>query len=135
MQGGVSSILAYGQTGSGKTFTINGILQRLAADIIDTKGSEIKIHLGFMELLGNTATDLLNPGVKVEVLEDKFGKVNLVGLQEVEVDEKEQFMDLCNKAAQTRYFRVCNHFITDFSQPGQLLLHLRMMSQAVVMQW
>ena len=135
MKGGVSSILAYGQTGSGKTFTINGILQRLAADMINTKGSKIKIHLGFMELLGNTATDLLNPGVKVEVLEDKFGKVNLVGLQEVEVEGKEQFMDLCNKAALTRYFRVCNLCITDFSQPGQPLLRLRMMSQAVVMQW
>ena len=110
MQGGVSSILAYGQTGSGKTFTINGILQRLAADITDTKGSEIKIHLGFLELLGNTATDLLNPGVKVDVLEDKFGKVNLVGLQEVEVEEKEQFMELCNKAALTRYFSAHNIF-------------------------
>ena len=65
VQGGVSSFLAYGQTGSGKTFTINGILERLAANIIKTKGSEIKIHLGFMEMLGNTSTDLLNPGVKV----------------------------------------------------------------------
>ena len=55
-----------------------------------------------MELLGNTATDLLNPGVKVDVLEDKFGKVNLVGLQEVEVDRKEQFLELCNKAALAR---------------------------------
>ena len=66
VQGGVSSFLAYGQTGSGKTFTINGILERLAANIIKTKGSEIKIHLGFMEMLGNASTDLLNPGVKVQ---------------------------------------------------------------------
>jgi len=65
LRGGVSSFLAYGQTGSGKTFTINGILERLADDIIETKGSEIKIHLGFIELLGNGSTDLLNPGVKV----------------------------------------------------------------------
>ena len=65
LQGGVSSFLAYGQTGSGKTFTINGILVRLAADIMERKGSEIKIHLGFIELLGNSSTDLLNPGVKV----------------------------------------------------------------------
>jgi len=102
LRGGVSSFLAYGQTGSGKTFTINGILERLAANIIETKGSEIKIHLGFMEMLGNASTDLLNPGVKVDVLEDKFGKVNLVGLQEVEVDTKEQFMELCKRAADTR---------------------------------
>jgi len=38
----------------------------------------------------------------VDVLEDKFGKVNLVGLQEVEVDGKEQFLELCNKAALAR---------------------------------
>ena len=68
LQGGVSSFLAYGQTGSGKTFTINGILERLAADIIETKRSEIKIHLGFIELLGNGSTDLLNPGVKVHTI-------------------------------------------------------------------
>ena len=36
-------------------------------------------------------------------MEDKFGKVNLVGLQEVEVDNKEQFMELCRRAANTRY--------------------------------
>ena len=119
----MSSILAYGQTGSGKTFTINGILERLATDIIDTKGSEVKVHLGFMELLGNTATDLLNPGVRVEVLEDKFGKVNLVGLQEVEVEEKGHFMELCKKAALTRYFRVNIEFSQFFLEPGRLLPH------------
>ena len=37
------------------------------------------------------------------MLEDKFRKVNLVGLQEVEVDTKEQFMELCRRAADTRY--------------------------------
>ena len=37
------------------------------------------------------------------MLEDKFGKVNLVGLQEVEVDTKEQFMELCKRAADKRY--------------------------------
>ena len=98
----MSSLLAYGQTGSGKTFTINGILQRLAADIVERKGSEIKLHLGFIELLGNSATDLLNPGTKVDVLEDKFGKVNLVGMQEVEVEGKGHFLELCNKAALAR---------------------------------
>ena len=41
--------------------------------------------------------------MQVDVLEDKFGKVNLVGLQEVEVDTKEQFMELCRRAADTRY--------------------------------
>ena len=36
-------------------------------------------------------------------MEDKFRKVNLVGLQEVEVDTKEKFMELCLRAADTRY--------------------------------
>ena len=42
------------------------------------------------------------------MLEDKFGKVNLVGLQEVEVDTKEQFMELCKRAADSRYFSLLN---------------------------
>merc|ERR1712130_660662 len=33
---------------------------------------------------------------------DKFGKVNLVGLQEVEVEGKDQFLEVCNKAALAR---------------------------------
>ena len=35
-------------------------------------------------------------------MEDKFGKVNLVGLQEVEVEGKDQFLEVCNKAALAR---------------------------------
>ena len=71
----MSSLLAYGQTGSGKTFTVSGILEGLATDIMEMKTSHTKLHLGFLELLGNSATDLLNQGSKVDVLEDKFGKV------------------------------------------------------------
>ena len=68
-----------------------------------------------MELLGNTATDLLNPGAKVDILEDKFGKVtpapvavpdtgqvNLTGLREVEVEQPEQFLALLREAAEQR---------------------------------
>ena len=58
-----------------------------------------------MELLGNTATDLLNPGVKVDVLEDEFGKVNLVGLQEVEEageEVEEGLLDVVEGGAEGR---------------------------------
>ena len=102
-QGGVSSILAYGQTGSGKTFTISGLLDRLASDLMQQKGEAIKLHLSFMELLGNTAKDLLNPASKVDILEDKFGGVNLAGLQEVEVEDPEKFLSLCQEASQQRH--------------------------------
>jgi len=40
---------------------------------------QIKLHLSYVELLGNSLSDLLNPGgKKVEVMEDKFGKVIVV---------------------------------------------------------
>ena len=41
---------------------------------------EIRLHVSYVELLGNTLSDLLSPvgGAKVEVMEDKFGKVPLV---------------------------------------------------------
>ena len=34
LNGGFSVLFAYGQTGSGKTYTVNGILDRVAKDII-----------------------------------------------------------------------------------------------------
>ena len=56
-----------------------------------------------MELLGNTAKDLLNPASKVDILEDKFGKVNPAGLQEIEVEDPEKFLALCQEASQQRH--------------------------------
>ena len=55
---------------------MSGILEGLATDIMEMKTSHTKLHLGFLELIGNSATDLLNQGSKVDVLEDKFGKVS-----------------------------------------------------------
>ena len=43
---------------------------------------EVKLHVCYVELLGNSLADLLKPGgKKVEVMEDKFGKVQLGGCE------------------------------------------------------
>jgi kinesin family member 2/24 len=76
--------LAYGQTSSGKTFTMEGLEHRIACDLFDTAkstgkrllsseksgdadGSDVfKVSVTFLELLGKYATDLVEPGTKVD---------------------------------------------------------------------
>jgi len=105
-QGGIGTIFAYGQTGSGKTFTINGIIEKLAVDLFDKTNDDtkagIKLHLSYIQLLGNVATDLLNENTKVDILEDKFGKVNIVGATEEELNSSEDFLKYTNVAAEHR---------------------------------
>ena len=105
-EGGISTIFAYGQTGSGKTFTISGILDKLAVDLFNRKdGKEdngLKLHLSYIQLLGNVATDLLDDNTKVDILEDKFGKANIVGAKEEEIKNVEDFMNLIATAAEHR---------------------------------
>eukprot|EP00090_Calanus_glacialis_P042485 TRINITY_DN7534_c0_g1_i1.p1 TRINITY_DN7534_c0_g1~~TRINITY_DN7534_c0_g1_i1.p1 ORF type:complete len:615 (-),score=149.64 TRINITY_DN7534_c0_g1_i1:167-2011(-) len=106
LQGGISTIFAYGQTGSGKTFTISGILDKLGVDLFNRKdGKEddgLKLHLSYIQLLGNVASDLLDDNTKVDILEDKFGKVNIVGAKEEEITNTEDFMNLITIAANHR---------------------------------
>lgn len=73
-------MFAYGQTGSGKTFTMQGIQQRISKEIFQFNRENHEIYVGFFQLLGNKATDLLVPEQKVEIMEDKFGKVQTPGL-------------------------------------------------------
>jgi len=101
-QGGMSTIFAYGQTGSGKTFTISGILDKLAVDLFDKKKDALKLNISYIQLLGNAASDLLNDHAKVNILEDKFGKVNIVGAHEEEMKDTEDFFRLVAKAAENR---------------------------------
>ena len=74
LKGGTSTILAYGQTGSGKTFTISGMLQLMAEDLVKNM-TGVRLHASFFEIQGSVSVDLLNEKVNVEVMEDKFGKV------------------------------------------------------------
>jgi len=103
-QGGTSTILAYGQTGSGKTFTISGILDKLGQDLVNRiqENNFLKLHLSYIQLLGNAASDLLDGNTKVDILEDKFGKVNIVGAKEEEVKNRDDIIRIIQTAADQR---------------------------------
>jgi len=103
-KGGTSTILAYGQTGSGKTFTISGILDMLVKDLFKRRdaNNSMKLYLSYIQLLGNNASDLLRESAKVDILEDKFGKVNILGAKEEEVTSEEHFIKLIEIAANER---------------------------------
>jgi len=103
-QGGISTIFAYGQTGSGKTFTISGILEQLADDLFDRESStnSLKLYATFIQLLGNSASDLLDEDSKVDILEDRFGKVNITGAIEKELQHKDDFLRVLSTATERR---------------------------------
>ncbi|KRX10313.1 Sterile alpha motif/pointed domain [Pseudocohnilembus persalinus] len=102
LQGGLGAIFAYGQTGSGKTYTMQGVCQRIAQDIFKYNNNGQKIYVGFFELLGNKAMDLVDQNRKIDILEDKFGKVQANGLLETEVTSGNQFQDLVIQAQANR---------------------------------
>jgi len=104
LQGGICSMLSYGQTGSGKTFTMSGLLDFIAEDLFEndgTKNGTILLHVSYFELLGSGLSDLLSPGQhkKLEILEDKFGAVNVVGAEETRVQSPGQLKQLLQTAA------------------------------------
>jgi len=117
-KGGIGTMFAYGQTGSGKTHTVSGVITRLSQDLFTEKNKNVSIFLTYVQLLGNTVTDLLvedfdseadseEEGNKkrnsnVGIMEDKFGKVCLVGAKEVEIMNEDDFLTNTNEAQSRR---------------------------------
>ena len=69
------------------------------------ESDEIKVHVSVFELLGNDATDLLNkdtPAKSVDIVEDKFGNVQVQGVQEFEVTSAAELISLVQKGFQHR---------------------------------
>ncbi|KAH7830493.1 kinesin 13C [Monocercomonoides exilis] len=91
--GGVGSLIASGQTGSGKTYTITGLLNDLVNDLISKLSDTQSILLTVIEILGDDVEDLLHPGNKVEIREDRFGEIVYQGAEE---QEHREFEDLLN---------------------------------------
>lgn len=100
--GGVGTLFTYGQTGSGKTFTVMGIIRRLAADIFSTGYDNLRVNVSYIQLLGNKATDLLADNKEVDIMEDKFGKVNIIGAVEKDVDDEAAFLSLVEESQKWR---------------------------------
>ena len=80
---GIVTCFAYGQTGSGKTYTMKGI-ETLAIDALyengKKMGNKFDFYISFFEIYGGRLYDLLNNKNKLQVLDDKKGKVQIYGL-------------------------------------------------------
>ena len=80
---GIVTCFAYGQTGSGKTYTMKGI-ETLAIDELyesgKNMGDKFDFYISFFEIYGGRLYDLLNNKNKLQVLDDKKGKVQIYGL-------------------------------------------------------
>jgi kinesin family member 2/24 len=107
MNRGIVTCFAYGQTGSGKTFTMKGI-QNLAIDSIFTFVNKSKnqydFYISFYEIYAGRLYDLLNNKNKLSVLEDKNQKVQIYGLEEMNVtnaDEMREVIELANSIRTT----------------------------------
>ena len=103
---GIVTCFAYGQTGSGKTFTMKGI-QNLAIDSLFKELNKIKnkkyvIYISFFEIYGGRLYDLLNNKNKLQVLDDKNGKVQIFGLEEILVETSEDLQLIREKANSIR---------------------------------
>ena len=80
---GVVTCFAYGQTGSGKTFTMNALEKEAIDDLFsqsEKMGNPFDFYVSFFEIYRGSLYDLLNNKSKVEILDDKNGKVHIYGL-------------------------------------------------------
>lgn len=102
---GIVTCFAYGQTGSGKTYTMKGI-QNLAIDSIFNKSQtgqkKFEFYISFFEIYGGRLYDLLNNKNKLSVLEDKNQKVQIFGLEEIQVDSAEEMRNVIELANSIR---------------------------------
>ena len=98
---GIVTCFAYGQTGSGKTYTMKGI-ENLSIDELyqesSKMGNKFDFYISFFEIYGGRLFDLLNNKNKLQVLDDKNGKVQIYGLITQQVDSKDQMHKIIEAA-------------------------------------
>jgi kinesin family protein 2/24 len=98
---GIVTCFAYGQTGSGKTYTMKGI-QNLAIESLfselNKRNKNFNLYISFFEIYGGRLFDLLNNKAKLQVLDDKNGKVQIFGLQEIPADNPEDMTYVIDQA-------------------------------------
>lgn len=105
MNKGIVTCFAYGQTGSGKTYTMKGV-QNLAIDSIFSHAKKSKqqfdFYISFYEIYAGRLYDLLNNKNKLSVLEDKNQKVQIYGLEEINVNNAEEMREVIDLANSIR---------------------------------
>ena len=104
---GIVTIFAYGQTGSGKTFTMVALQDLAIGDIFklaenDYSDLEPQISLSFYEIYSGRVLDLLNNKKRLTVLEDHNNKIQVKGLQEMDVSSEAELKDAIKYAHSVR---------------------------------
>lgn len=116
LSGGTATVFAYGQTGSGKTFMMTGHgdlakadgnalgLYALAArELMAVTGANgFRAGLSFFEVYRGQVLDLLGERNRLDVQEDGKGRVNVVGLTEVPVEDASAMLALIEQAGAQR---------------------------------
>lgn len=89
----------------------------------DEEGKSIlSLHVTFIQILGSDCNDLLG-GQEVMVGENKFGKVDILHANEVEITSPEQFLELNNMAALNR--RTATTFKNETSSRSHAVCKIR----------
>ena len=111
-KGAKTTCFAYGQTGSGKTFTmmgtsdgsVSGMYTLAAYDILKLLGAYegLELFVSFYEIYCGQLYDLLNKRTKLQCMEDKKQKVNIVNLTEKQTTEIEEVMETIHTGLKQR---------------------------------
>ena len=107
---GVVTFFAYGQTGSGKTFTMEGVQNYMVRDLYELAAKEYSrlgatFSISFYEIYQGRLLDLLNNKQRLTVLEDQNSKIQIKGLEEIDVsseDELNQVITYANSVRTTK---------------------------------
>ncbi len=103
---GIVTCFAYGQTGSGKTFTMKGIqnlaINSLFAEAEKVTNKKLVFYISFFEIYGGRLYDLLNNKNKLQVLDDKNGKVQIFGLEERLAENPDEMQLIIDEANSIR---------------------------------
>lgn len=116
---GFATCFAYGQTGSGKTHTMGGdftgkmqdctkgIYALTASDVFGLlhkgyKRHNLQVCCSFFEIYGGKVFDLIGNRAMLRVLEDGKKEVQVVGLQEVPVQDEDEVLELIKKGTVIR---------------------------------
>jgi kinesin family protein 2/24 len=101
--GGIGTLFAYGQTGSGKTFTISRLQQLAVQSLMDgSLEGQRQVYITIVDLAGNAAHDLLNSRQPISILDDSSGVTQLAGAKEYLVQDRDEVMDLIERAVSFR---------------------------------
>ena len=98
---GIVTCFAYGQTGSGKTFTMNALEKEAIDDLFsesEKMDNPFDFYVSFFEIYRGSLYDLLNNKNKVEILDDKNGKVHIYGLINQIADSPEMMHHIIDSA-------------------------------------